>query len=205
MCVAFHDCENSVVLGLRSMWPSMDEPNVLLVQLLQVRFRFAGNARPSACEPVNASCQFGVMPTPAIMLPRSVRAVCWLRLLPALCRSSTSLAITTPLAGPALVTKNVTLGACGICWALAVAPSATNAVAARMDTCNLVVMGSPPVLMQAVLTMQVSIYSFPYRPEHNTASRISLAIGSLATQLLERGSIARANLHPSLNLTAPRL
>jgi len=55
-------------------------------------------------------------------------------------------------------------------------------------------MGSPPVLMQAVLTMQVSIYSFPYRPEHNTASRISLAIGSLATQLLERGPIATREL-----------
>jgi len=50
-----------------------------------------------------------------------------------------------------------------------------------------------------------SIGSCPYRPDHNTASRISLAIGSLATQLLERGPIARANLHPSLNLTAPRL
>src|SRR5260370_19706481 len=97
MCVAFHDCENSVVLGFRSMWPSIADPNVLLDQLLQVRFRFAGHARPSACEPVNASCQFGDMPTPAIMLPRSVSEVCWLRLLPALCRSSTFLATTTPL------------------------------------------------------------------------------------------------------------
>src|SRR5215469_6879662 len=97
MWAEFHDCKNSFALGFRSIWPSMAEPNVLLVQLLQVKFRFAGKAWPSACEPVIASCQFGVMPTPAIMLPRSVSAVCWLRLLLALCRSSTSLAITTPL------------------------------------------------------------------------------------------------------------
>src|SRR5262249_12932626 len=94
---AFQDSRLGGFLGVRSIWPSIVEPNVLLVQLLQVRFRFAGNARPSACEPVMASCQLGVMPTPAIMLPRSVSAVCWLRLLLALCRSSTSLAITTPL------------------------------------------------------------------------------------------------------------
>src|SRR5258708_40229186 len=34
-------------LRVRSMWPSMAEPKVLLVQLLQVRLRLAGQARPS--------------------------------------------------------------------------------------------------------------------------------------------------------------
>jgi hypothetical protein len=34
------------------MWPSMVLPKVLLAQLLQVRFKFAGNARPSAVEPL---------------------------------------------------------------------------------------------------------------------------------------------------------
>jgi hypothetical protein len=68
----------------------------------------------------------------------------------------------------------------------------------------LVVMGSPPVLMSS-FDDAGSIDSFPYRPEHNTASRTSLAIGSPAKQLSERGPIARANLHLWLNLTAPRL
>ena len=46
------------------MWPTMALPNVLLVQLLQVRLRLAGNARPSSVEPVMASCWLGCMPTP---------------------------------------------------------------------------------------------------------------------------------------------
>jgi len=54
--------------------------------------------------------------------------------------------------------------------------------------------------MQAVLTMQVSINSFPYRPQHNTASRTSLAIGSLAKQLSERGAslLAQAYIRRSI-------
>ena len=47
-------------------------PKVLLVQLLQVRFMFAGNARPSGVEPVKTSCQLGVMPVPETMMPRYV-------------------------------------------------------------------------------------------------------------------------------------
>src|SRR6266436_2542410 len=195
MWAAFQDSRFAGVLGVRSMWPSMVEPNVLLDQLLQVRFRFAGNARPSAWEPVMASCQFGCMPTPAIMLPRSVSAVCWLRLLLALCRSSTSLAMTVPLEfcqGPLPMRSRALTG-----------PPWANAVPARMDTYNLVLMGSPPVLMQAVLTMQVSINSFPYRPEHNTASRTSLAIGSLAKQLSERGAHCSRKLTSVAQSEAP--
>src|SRR5215831_14305715 len=51
---------------------------------------------------------------------------------------------SAPLPGPALVTKNVMFGACGICWALATVPSDMSAVAARMDKCSLVVMEAPP-------------------------------------------------------------
>src|SRR5262249_40760356 len=49
-----------------------------------------------------------------------------------------------PLPGPALVTKNVVFGACGICWAFVTVPSEMSAVAARMDKCSLVVMEAPP-------------------------------------------------------------
>jgi hypothetical protein len=65
-------------------------------------------------------------------------------------------------------------------------------------------MGSPPVLIGA-FDDAGSIDSFPYRPQHNTASWTSLAIGSLANQLSEHGPIVRASLHPTLNLSVPRL
>jgi len=66
------------------MWPSIALPKVLLAQLLQVKFRFAGNARPSAVEPVIASCWFGCIPTPLTMVPFSVSDVSRLSLLLAL-------------------------------------------------------------------------------------------------------------------------
>jgi hypothetical protein len=59
-------------------------PKVLLAQLLQVRLRFAGNARPSSVEPVMASCWFGCMPTPLTMVPFSASAVSRVSLLFAL-------------------------------------------------------------------------------------------------------------------------
>ena len=40
---------------LRSMWPTMAVPCVLLVQLRQVRSSPAGKARPSGVEPVSTS------------------------------------------------------------------------------------------------------------------------------------------------------
>src|SRR5262249_62414172 len=47
--------------------------------------------------------------------------------------------------------------------------------AARMDTCSLVVMGSPRVF-DARLTMQVRRF-LALRPDHNTASWMALATG----------------------------
>src|SRR3954454_18884704 len=73
-------------------------PKVLLVQLLQVRFMLPGHALPSMSEPVSASCQFGVEPTPEIILPRSVSELAGPSLLLSLCRSATLVAITVPLA-----------------------------------------------------------------------------------------------------------
>jgi hypothetical protein len=58
MCAEFQD----ELFGVRSICPSSADPKVLLVQLLHVRFMFAGKARPSGVEPVSASCQFGVAP-----------------------------------------------------------------------------------------------------------------------------------------------
>src|ERR1700733_3161944 len=88
MWAAFHDSRFAGVLGVRSMWPSMVLPKVLLAQLLQVRFRSAGNARPSAVEPVIASCWFGCMPPPLTMAPFSVSAVSRVILLFALWRDA---------------------------------------------------------------------------------------------------------------------
>src|SRR5450631_1688539 len=82
----------------RSTWPTMAEPKLLLVQLLQVRLTLSGMARPSMFEPVSMSCWLGVSPTPLTTVPFSVRPDSLLILLPALCRSSTLVAMTTPLA-----------------------------------------------------------------------------------------------------------
>src|SRR5882724_10432029 len=76
----------------------MAEPKLLLVQLLQVRLRLAAKALPSIPEPVSMSCWLGVSPTPLTTVPFSVRPDSLLILLPSLCRSSTLVAMTTPLA-----------------------------------------------------------------------------------------------------------
>src|SRR5262245_24368408 len=76
----------------------MAEPCVLLVQFLQVRSSPAGNAVPSACEPVSMSGLFGRSPRALIGSPFSDSAVALEMLLDALCRSATLLAIISPLA-----------------------------------------------------------------------------------------------------------
>src|SRR6202012_2626655 len=120
MCDAFHDRIWSLSFGpLRSMWPSMALPYWLVVYLFHVRFILVSKARPSAVEPVMASCQFGVMPKPEILAPRSVSAVSWVSLLLGPWRSSTFCAMTSPLKfcqGPlpirsrALITLTAPLG-----------------------------------------------------------------------------------------------
>ena len=82
---------------LRSWWPTMAEPSVLLVHALQVVSVCGAKAVPSAREPVRMSCSLGVSPRPLITLPRSSSADSLLRLLP-LCRWATSRAMSTPLA-----------------------------------------------------------------------------------------------------------
>ena len=47
---------------MRSEWPTIAAPCVLLVQFLQVRSSPAANAVPSACDPVSTSWRFGVSP-----------------------------------------------------------------------------------------------------------------------------------------------
>src|SRR3954447_25711904 len=69
-----------------------------LAQLLQVRLKLPGNARPSACEPVSMSCWLGVSPRTLVGSPFSLSPVSLLILLLSLCRSSTFCAMTTPLA-----------------------------------------------------------------------------------------------------------
>src|SRR3954447_1669983 len=83
---------------MRSEWPSIAAPCVLLVQFLQVLSSPAAKAVPSACDPVSTSWRFGVSPRPLMTSPFSLSAVCLVRLLAAPCRSATSLAITAPLA-----------------------------------------------------------------------------------------------------------
>ena len=68
------------------------------VQLLQVRLRLPANALPSMSEPVSMSCMLGVSPRILIGSPFSSSAVALLILLLALCRSSTLVAMTAPLA-----------------------------------------------------------------------------------------------------------
>src|ERR1700736_5353402 len=97
-CELFQDFEASSSRSpMRSEWPTIAEPCVLLVQFLQVRSLSAANAVPSGCDPVSTSWRFGVSPRPLMTSPFSLSAVCLVRLLALLCRSATSLAITTPL------------------------------------------------------------------------------------------------------------
>src|SRR5262249_61074467 len=72
-CDEFHDLDAaSSRKPLRSAWPTMAAPWVLLVQLRQGLSSPAGNARPSICEPGKTSGALGGEPTPATMVPRSV-------------------------------------------------------------------------------------------------------------------------------------
>src|SRR6185437_15720713 len=96
-CELFQDFDASSSRNpLRSAWPSIAEPCVLLVQFLQVRSSPAANAVPSGCDPVSMSWRFGLSPMPLMTSPFSVSAVCLVRLLPP-CNSATSFAITMPL------------------------------------------------------------------------------------------------------------
>src|ERR1700738_4173066 len=96
-CEEFHDFDTSSSRRpVRSVWPTIAAPWVLVVQLRQVRSSPGGNALPSGCEPVSASCLLGVSPRPLTISPFSVRSVCLVRLL-APCNSSRSLATVTPL------------------------------------------------------------------------------------------------------------
>src|SRR5215510_5590362 len=134
-------------LPSRSTWPSMALPNVLLVQLLQVRLRLPGNAFPSMSEPVMMSCMLGVSPRILTGSPFSLSAVVRPILLLALCRSATLVAITAPLAfchGPLPMRSRALTGppcapwlvlryarqvlppapaACASCWQCASAPA----------------------------------------------------------------------------------
>ena len=97
-CDVFQDFDGSSSRRpLRSKWPTIAAPCVLLVQFLQVRSSPAANAVPSACDPVSTSWRFGVSPAPLMTSPFSESAVCLVRLLLALCSSATSLATTAPL------------------------------------------------------------------------------------------------------------
>src|SRR5207237_7125440 len=98
-CELFQDFDASSSRNpMRSEWPTIAEPCVLLVQFLQVRSSPAANAVPSGCDPVNTSWRLGVSPRPLMTSPFSESAVCLVRLLLALWRSATSLAMTAPLA-----------------------------------------------------------------------------------------------------------
>src|SRR5262245_58300114 len=98
MCAEFQERWNTVSAPpRRSICPTEALPKVLLDQLPQVRFMLPGQAVPSICEPVSTSCQFGVMPKPATVVPRSVSEFSKPSLLLLLCRSSTVVAITVPL------------------------------------------------------------------------------------------------------------
>src|SRR3954468_21785691 len=69
-CDEFQECEaSSSRRPLRSEWPTIAAPCVLLVQFLQVRSSPAAKAVPSACDPVSTSCRFGLSPTPLLTSP----------------------------------------------------------------------------------------------------------------------------------------
>src|SRR5262249_61180103 len=60
-CDEFHDLDAaSSRKPLRSLWPTIAAPWVLLVQLRQVLSSPAGKARPSICDPVRTACALGV-------------------------------------------------------------------------------------------------------------------------------------------------
>jgi len=101
-CDEFQDRAHELSIGpTRSWWPSIAEPSVpLFVQLPHV---MSGNgapgyAVPSGREPVSMSCMLGFSVLPLTIRPFSSSAVSFVTLLPAECRSSTLLAITTPFA-----------------------------------------------------------------------------------------------------------
>jgi hypothetical protein len=64
-CEKFQDLAQFSGSGpMRSWWPRMAEPSVLLVQALHVVSVCGANAVPSAREPVSMSCSLGVSPRP---------------------------------------------------------------------------------------------------------------------------------------------
>src|SRR4029077_14454944 len=92
-CELFQDFEASSSRNpVRSAWPSIADPCVLLVQFLQVRSSPAGNAVPSGLDPVSISWRFGLSLKPLMTSPFSLSAVCLVELLAALWRSATSFA-----------------------------------------------------------------------------------------------------------------
>src|SRR5262249_57390855 len=98
-CEEFHDFMWRVSLSPeRSWWPTIAEPSPLFVQLPQVVSSRAVEYMPCGSEPVRMSWVFTASPRPGTVSPFSVSAVCLLTLLLAECRSSTLLAIVTPLA-----------------------------------------------------------------------------------------------------------
>src|SRR6185312_13544898 len=140
-CDEFQDFDASSSRSpMRSAWPIIAAPCVLLVQFLQVRSASGPNAVPSGCDPVSTSCRLGVSPRPLMTSPFSERDVCLLRLLAAPCRSATSFATTTPLAfchGPLpMRSRAFTAGLPSAAWVeryacqvVAVAPAAFASVA----------------------------------------------------------------------------
>src|SRR5215831_8277298 len=97
-CDEFHDFAGALSSRpVRSLWPTIAAPSPLFVQLPHVVSTLPAIAVPSGCDPVRMSCMFGVSPRPLTTSPRSVSAVCLVRLLVP-CSSATLLAMTTPLA-----------------------------------------------------------------------------------------------------------
>src|SRR5260221_8483512 len=96
-CAAFQELIVGEGVPVRSACPSIAEPCVLLVQFLQVLSSPAGNAVPSARDPVSTSWRFGASPHPVLASPLSVSAVFFVEVvLPG--GSAASFALTTPLA-----------------------------------------------------------------------------------------------------------
>src|SRR5262249_52551921 len=74
---------------LRSIWPTIAAPYVLLVQLRQGRATPARKAPPVGGEALRSWGRVGAKPTPGMIWPRSVSDVFMPSLLLSLCRSST--------------------------------------------------------------------------------------------------------------------
>src|SRR5689334_7103532 len=97
-CDEFHDFAGALSSSpVRSLWPTIAAPSPLFVQLPHVVSTLPAIVVPSGCEPVRMSCMFGLSPAPLTTSPRSVSAVCLVRLLLP-CSSLRLLPITTPLA-----------------------------------------------------------------------------------------------------------